>query len=308
MKNIFLLTFALYASVFTARSENDTATTLVIDSLGRLHLGDSVTMQLLNYDTTGKINLGKGIAQLNIPAGFKYLNPTQSNYVLADLWGNPPSETEGMIFPADADAYYPATWAIEITYEEDGHVKDDDAKDIDYDDLLEDMQKQTSESNPQRKEAGYPSIELLGWASPPYYDEATKKLHWAKRLQFENDSSETLNYNIRILGREGVLVLNAIGGMDHLEEIKANVDAILASVDFTEGNRYEDFDESTDKLAAYGVGGLIAGGILAKTGLLAKIGLIFAKFAKVLIVGGIAAGGFIYRLVTGKKKEEEKEA
>ena len=304
MNKPFLLIFSFLAfSFFNAQSEDDSSTVITLDSTGAL-VSDSFTMQLLNYDTVGSVDLGKGIGKLEIPAGFKYLNPTQSNYVLADLWGNPPSETEGMIFPAEAGPFYPATWAIEITYEEEGHVKDDDAKDIDYDDLLEDMQKQVSEGNTYRKEAGYPAIELLGWASPPYYDETAKKLHWAKRLQFEHDSTETLNYNIRILGREGVLVLNAIGGMDQLDEIKVNVDAILASVNFSEGNRYEDFDESTDKLAAYGVGGLIAGGILAKTGLLAKIGLIFAKFAKVIIIGGIAAGGALIRFFTGKKKDE----
>jgi uncharacterized membrane-anchored protein len=122
-------------------------------------------------------------------------------------------------------------------------------------------------------------------------------------LHFEGDSAETLNYNIRVLGRKGVLVLNAIGSMDDLDVIKSNINPILANVNFTEGNRYEDFDESIDDIAAYGIGGLIAGGVLAKTGFFAKIGLILAKFSKVIIIGVIAAGGFIYRLFTGKGKE-----
>jgi len=299
---LFLLTL-LALSFLHVQGEEDSSA-VVSDDSSVIQLNDSLSLQMLNYDTTGSVDLGSGLATFAIPVGFKYLNPAQSSYVLADLWGNPPSETNGMIFPADASPIYPATWAIEILYEEDGHVKDDDAKDIDYDDLLEEMQEQVKEINPQRKEAGYSTVELLGWASPPYYDEHTKKLHWAKRLQFENDSTETLNYNIRVLGRKGVLVLNAIGGMDQLYEIKTNIDAILASVNFTEGNRYEDFDESNDKIAAYGVGGLIAGGILAKTGLFAKIGLLFAKFAKVFIIGGIAAGGAIIRLFSGRKKDE----
>lgn len=300
MKKLLLVPFVLIFCLSIAKSEDDT-TAVNVDSLMTTVLNaDSLGLQILNYDTAGTIQLHEGLATFNIPAGFKYLNPTQSAYVLADLWGNPPSETSGMIFPSDASPIFPGVWAIEISYEEEGHVKDGDAKDIDYKDLLDEMQDQVKDANEHRKEQGYASVELLGWASDPYYDQTAKKLHWAKRLQFEGDSSETLNYNIRILGREGVLVLNAIGDMNQLDEIKQNIDVILASTNFSQGHRYEDFNESTDKLAAYGIGGLIAGGLLAKTGFFAKIGLIFAKFAKVIVIGAVALGGVAYRFFKGK--------
>lgn len=265
---------------------------------------DSLSFQFLTYDTAGKVDIGSGLANFQIPKGFKFLNSKQSEYVLTDLWGNPPSESLGMIFPEEAGEILPNTWAIEISYEEDGHVKDDDAKDIDYDDLLKEMQEQMGEVNKQRKDAGYQTVELVGWAAKPFYDENAKKLHWAKKLLFEGDTLATLNYNIRILGRKGVLVLNAIGTIDQLDEINENIKPILASVNFEQGNRYADFNESTDKLAAYGIGGLIAGGVLAKTGVLAKFGLILAKFAKVIILGVVAAGGAIAKFFTGKKSDD----
>jgi uncharacterized membrane-anchored protein len=49
---------------------------------------------------------------------------------------------------------------------------------------------------------------------------------------------------------------------------------------FTTGNTYGEFNSSVDKVAAYGIAGLIAGGILAKTGLFAKIGILLLKFIK----------------------------
>ena len=49
------------------------------------------------------------------------------------------------------------------------------------------------------------------------------------------------------------------------------------------------------------IGGLIAGGILAKTGLLAKLGLIFAKFAKVIILAIAGLGGAIMKFFRGNK-------
>lgn len=292
MQKSFLLTALLFI-LFTAFANPETAT----DST------EEINIQTLRYDTVGTITIGSNLATFKIPVGFKFLNPEQSKYVLSELWGNPPSESLGMIFPSEANEYIPTTWAIEITYEEDGHVKDDDAKDINYDDLLKQIQEETEKINPERKKLGYATYEMLGWASDPYYDEQAKKLHWAKRLLFEGDSLETLNYNIRILGRKGVLVLNAIGGMDQLPEIKSNINNLLAAVNYTEGNRYQDFDESVDKVAAYGIGGLIAGGILAKTGLLAKIGLIFAKFAKIIIAGAAVAIGGIVKFFSGKKDD-----
>ncbi len=265
---------------------------------------DTLSLQILNYDTVGTVTIGTGLANFQIPKGFKFLNAKQSAYVMHDLWGNPPSESLGMIFPEDASEVYPATWAIEISYDDEGHVKDDDAKDIKYDELLTTMRESIKEDNPERKKQGYPTYELTGWASPPYYDADEKKLHWAKRLLFEGDSLETLNYNIRILGRKGVLVLNAIGSMENLDEIKSQVKPILANVNFTDGNRYADFDSKTDKIAAYGIVGLIAGGVLAKTGLFAKLGLILLKFGKLIFLGAAGLFGGIVKWFKGRQDDK----
>ena len=76
--------------------------------------------------------------------------------------------------------------------------------------LLAEMKKDVLEANPERKKAGYGTVELVGWAAPPDYDQNAKKLYWAKELRFEGGGETTLNYNIRALGRRGVLVLNAV--------------------------------------------------------------------------------------------------
>ncbi len=261
-------------------------------------------LDTLPYIKEGKMSLGDK-ATFTIPSGFKFLKSESAEYVLSDVWGNPQAKSLGLIVPKDQSVYYGA-WAVDVYYEDEGHIKDDDAKDIDYSDLLKTMQDESVEANKERKKMGYPTVEILGWANKPYYDEKEKKLFWAKRVKFEGDTFETLNYNFRILGRNGVLVLNAIGDMSQLEEIKAATPSILNAVNFTPGNSYADFDEKIDKVAAYGIGGLIAGGILAKTGLLAKVGLIFAKFAKVIIVGiGAIFAGVMKYFKRDKNNTEE---
>ncbi|WP_299714347.1 DUF2167 domain-containing protein [uncultured Tenacibaculum sp.] len=251
---------------------------------------------------TGKIILDNGLAEINVPEGYKFLDAKQSNTVLTDLWGNPPSEVLGMLFPENVGPVSNNfTYAVEITYSNDGYINDEDAKEINYDDLLSQMKSDADATNEERKKLGYPSINLVGWASEPFYDEKNKKLHWAKELKFSTDSINTLNYNIRVLGRSGYLNLNAIGTMEVLPLVKNNVNQILNSVTFTEGNTYADFNPDIDKVAAYGIGGLIAGKLLAKAGFFALL----LKFWKFIAIGAIGLFSVLKNKIFGSKKEEE---
>jgi uncharacterized membrane-anchored protein len=75
------------------------------------------------------------------------------------------------------------------------------------------------------------------------------------------------------------------------------VQELLPGTEFLEGHRYADFDSSVDELAAYGIGGLIAGKVLLKGGLLAKLGLLLAKGWKLIAVVVVVAGSFLKRLL-----------
>ncbi|MCP3672269.1 MAG: DUF2167 domain-containing protein, partial [Gammaproteobacteria bacterium] len=63
--------------------------------------------------------------------------------------------------------------------------------------------------------------------------------------------------------------------------------------------RYSDFNPSIDKVAAYGLGALVTGKVIAKTGFLA-MALVFLKKFGVLIVIGIGA---VLKSPFGRKKE-----
>ncbi|TNJ42428.1 DUF2167 domain-containing protein [Tamlana fucoidanivorans] len=247
---------------------------------------------------TGTVELKDGLATINVPKGFKFLDSKQSKYVLTDLWGNPPGETLGLLFPDNMTPMHDAfTYAVEIEYAEEGYIDDEDAEDLDYDDLLEEMQADIISANPQRIEQGYPTMELIRWASAPYYDQENKKLHWAKELKFEDAEVNTLNYNIRVLGRKGYLNLNAIGDINMLETFNQDRDEIIQSVEFSPGNRYSDFNPDIDQVAAYGIGGLIAGKILAKAGFFALL----LKFWKFIAIGAVALFSGFRKKLFGKK-------
>ena len=254
---------------------------------------------------TGNIQLPNNVAELTVAENFYYLSASDAQRVLEEIWGNPPGSAEqllGMLFPADSTPFEGDAWGVTIEYEQDGYVTDEDADTIDYTALLEQMKEDTALSSDERVQQGYQPISLIGWAAPPYYEETSNKLHWAKEIKFGDAEINTLNYNIRVLGRKGVLVLNFIAGMDQLALINQNLEDVLAIAEFNEGSRYADFDPDFDDVATYGIGALVAGKVLAKTGLIAAAIIFLKKFGIIII---LAAGAFIKKLLGRKKQQSE---
>ncbi|MEK6698691.1 MAG: DUF2167 domain-containing protein [Nitrospirota bacterium] len=250
----------------------------------------------------GEVALPGGVATLKIPDSFRYLDPKDAERVLVQAWGNPSGDgTLGMLFPAGASPVSDNGWGVVITYEEDGYVSDKDADSINYDSLIKEMKEGTAESNKEREKQGYQTVDLVGWAAKPYYDKDAHKLYWAKELAFGGNAEHTLNYNIRVLGRRGVLVLNAVAGMDQLASVEKDMRNVLAFTDFNPGYRYADFDSKTDKTATYGIAALVAGGLAAKAGLFTKLFAVLLAAKKLVIVGVVAIGAFIANLLKRKK-------
>jgi uncharacterized membrane-anchored protein len=245
---------------------------------------------------TGNIPFLNGKAEINA-TNMRFLGAEDAQSLLENGWGNPPdSDVLGMLVPKDVSPFDLEGWGVVITYSDEGYVSDKEASKTNFDKLLRDMQASTNEATEAREEAGYESIKLVGWATAPHYDAASHKLHWAEELEFGGNPEHTLNYNIRVLGRYGYLNLNSVGAMEQLPEIQAAIPGVLESVAFTQGNRYEDFNKSTDRVAKYGITALIAGGVLAKKGFFAAIIAVLAKSAKFIIIGVVALGGAVARI------------
>ncbi|WP_437751329.1 DUF2167 domain-containing protein [Sorangium sp. So ce1389] len=240
---------------------------------------------------SGKVTVGDNLAELDVPEAFRFTGPEGARKVL-EAWGNPPgSDALGMLFPAGLSPIADDSWGVVISYVEEGHVDDDDAKDIDFGELLAEMQKDTSERNLERHKAGFPAVRLIGWAEPPHYDPASKKLYWAKALEFDGNKDGTLNYSIRVLGRKGVLELNAVSGMKQLATVRSEMQSVLKFVEFKPGNRYEDFNEDIDHVAAYGIGALVAGKVAAKAGLFKGLLAVLLASKKLVVAGLVAVAG-----------------
>jgi uncharacterized membrane-anchored protein len=246
----------------------------------------------------GTVKVGT-VAELKLAPGWLWLDGANGRRFLKDLGNRPGPETLGVAMPPDhADSHVFAVYS----YADEGHVKDDEAPD--YDALLVDMKEATAAESEDRRKAGVEGVTLLGWAEPPHYDAAQHKLFWAERLRFDGNDGETLNYNVRVLGRTGHLVVNGVGDIDQLSLVAAHNKDLLQATEFVDGKRYQDFDPAYDKVAAYGIGGLIAGKLALKVGLFAKLGVLLLKFLKPILVGVALLGALAVKIVGGRRKRE----
>jgi len=248
---------------------------------------------------------------LHLGDRYYFLPAADARRVLTEAWGNPPQSVTGVLGMVLEKGKSPLddTWGAVITYDDTGYVSDADAASQDYDAVLQSMKEGEAQENEQRKAAGFATLNLVGWAQPPSYDAAAHSLIWARELASSDSKTHGLNYDVRLLGRSGVLSLNMVATMPMLAQVRAAANSFGQAVDFENGARYADYNAATDKAAGYGLAGLVGGGaavaVAKKAGLLA----ILLKFWKLILVGLAVGGGAIFtfarKLFGGRKDEEE---
>ena len=245
-------------------------------------------------------------AVLHLPEGKVYV-PQPHAAKLMHAMGNPGdySDLEGVVFPrGDGE------WFATLRFEKSGYIKDDDAKHWDAADMLKSFKEGTEASNEERKKMGGRALEITGWAQQPTYAADTHRLVWAmksREVGAPADEPLGVNYNTYALGREGYMSLNLVTGLNDLPKYQGDAQQLLGALEFNDGKRYADFNASTDHVAEYGLAALVLGVGAKKLGLLAVIGAFFLKFAKVILLAGVAFGGAILKLF-GRKKSEAAES
>ena len=225
------------------------------------------------------------IAQIDIPEGFQFVGKPDAGKFM-ELIENPSDGSElGLLLHADDG------WFVVFEFSDDGYIKDDD-RDFDADGILENIKSGTEAANKIRRERGWSTMSIVGWEQAPFYDAKTNNLTWS--IKGASDNGETINHSTRLLGRRGVMKVALVASPDQMGTALADFNNTLAQFSFTPGNRYSEFTRG-DKIAEYGLAGLIAGGAgvaLVKTGLL-------QKFWKLIVVGVIALIGAVKRLFAG---------
>jgi uncharacterized membrane-anchored protein len=230
-----------------------------------------------------KVVLGNEVT-VDLPPGYAFLPPEPSKKLL-ELNGS--FDNEGVLgLFASTDPK--DNWFVVSSYDDSGFVKDDE--ELDGDDILSELQDGLEGANEERQQHGFKPLALDGWAEPPRYDRAQHQLVWA--LIVSDADGKSVNLNTRILGRRGYISLNLVTDPATLAADRHHATTLLSVTKFDDGARYEDFNEESDKVAEYGLAGLVMAGAGLGAAKFVKLGLL-AKFSKVILAALIAGKKFI---------------
>ena len=227
-------------------------------------------------------------AQVKVPEGYLFADAKDTRIIM-EANHNPITGREmGFVAPAGED------WFAVFEFDEVGYVKDDEKDSLDANALLQSIKDGTAAGNQERIKRGWPTMTILGWETPPRYNEITHNLEWAIRAQ--SSGAPVVNHNTRVLGRGGVMEVTLVTDPALLAETMPKFKAMLEGFQFKQGQRYAEF-RAGDKTAAYGLTGLIVGG---GTAALVKTGA-FKWLWKVLAAGAAGVAALFKKLFSRNK-------
>jgi uncharacterized membrane-anchored protein len=237
-----------------------------------------------------KVTMGSN-ASLNVPDESEFGNAKVARDTMKQ-WGNLISNKEvGILFSPNGSS-------ILFEFDPVGLVKDDDKESLDADKVLASLKENQEEANTELKESGGNPLEIVGWQVKPHYDEATHNLESAPLIRDIASGKESVNYNVKILGRRGVMEVALLVSPEKFDQELKWFRSTMKGFNFVQGEDYSSWIKG-DKVAEYGLGALAVGGgvaVLAKTGILAKL----IK----PILGALAAAAMgIKRFFSGSKNE-----
>jgi uncharacterized membrane-anchored protein len=236
------------------------------------------------------------VARIQIPEGYRFAGREGVRRFM-ELTENPVSGGElGVVVPPESGD---EMWFVVFEFNSIGYVKDDEKNELDPNGILDSIKRGTEASNKERRKRGWATMDILGWHTPPRYDAVTNNLTWA--IRGASEGSEVVNYSVRLLGRRGVMDVDLVLAPTHVAATLPDFESLLTGFEFTTGNRYAEWKPG-DKVAAYGLTALVAGGAgaaLAKSGVLAKLW-------KFIVFGALAVVAAIKKMLGfGGKKEAE---
>ncbi len=241
--------------------------------------------------TTGRLG---DIGEILIPEGYIFASADDTQTFLEALQNPTSGEELGLIVPITDEEEMP--WFVVFEFNPVGYVKDDEKDDLDADSLLSSIRDGNDAANEAREERGWGTVDILGWETSPYYDMETNNLTWAIRGAAQEEP--VVNHSTRLLGRQGYMNVDLVLSPSQLTTALPRFERLLEGFSYVEGQRYAEFRKG-DRIAAYGLTALVAGGVgavAAKSGLLGK----FWKLIAAAVIGVATFFKKIFRRIFGR--------
>lgn len=237
----------------------------------------------------------RDLATIRLSDPYSFIPAAEAAVFLQALGNTTNDSFLGLIIPKQEPF-----WFVTIYYTDSGYVSDEDAKDWNADELLQSLKDGNDIANKVRAERGITALDVVGWVERPAYDGTTHRLVWSILAKDRGTTDTTINYNTYALGRQGYFELNLVTGEDAIAQDKKHAGVLLSALDYRPGERYSDYNASTDRVAEFGLAALIGGVAAKKLGLLAVIGVALAKFWKVILIAVALGGGGLMKLFRRK--------
>ena len=194
-------------------------------------------------------------------------------------------------------------YTIFVDFIDDGYVKLDDWKNVNANNLMSEMRETAKANEEYYKKENQSYATKLDWIYEPTLNEEKKVVSYSYKVTW-NDKSVTMESKSLKLGKKGYIdsayVSNIKNITDFAGEAKASKE-FAEYITFDEGLRHSDY-KSGDKVAAVGIGGLVAGTLgvkaLAKAGAFAKLLPLLLKFGWILLI----PLAFVGKLFGGKSQ------
>ena len=187
---------------------------------------------------------------------------------------------------------------IFLEYRDDGYVKLDDWKNVNSNNLLSELREITKANAIYLKEKNLDYVNKIDWIFKPTLNKENKSVSYSYKVDW-NSGQQSMESKNLILGKKGYLESAFV--VEYKEDIDLEYESdfskdFVNGVIFKEGFKHSDYKPG-DKIAAAGIGGLVAGSLgikaLAKTGVLAKL----LKFWWILL----APLAFLGKFLSGKE-------
>ena len=185
-----------------------------------------------------------------------------------------------------------------LDYRDDGYVKLDDWKNVNSNNLLSELREIAKANAIYLKEKNLDYVNKIDWIYKPTLNQENKSVSYSYKVDW-NSGQQSMESKNLILGKKGYLESAFV--VAYKEDIDLEYESdfskdFVNGVIFKEGFKHSDYKPG-DKIAAAGIGGLVAGSLgikaLAKTGVLAKL----LKFWWILL----APLAFLGKFLSGKE-------
>ena len=263
----------------------------------RLELYDTLNWKNFDNPKTHIANIPSANANLDILENEIYLdNWDDINQFYWWTWGY--GADKSIVAYIRGEGY-----TIFVDYIGDGYVKLDDWKNVDSNNLMSEMREIAKLNEEYSKQNNLSYATQVDWIYEPTLNEEKKVVSYSYKVKWSNDTITMESTSLK-LGKKGYIstayVTNVKNITDFAAEAKASKE-FAEFITFDEGLRHSDY-KSGDKVAAVGIGGLVAGTLgvkaLAKAGTFAKLLPLLLKFGWILLI----PLAFVGKLFGGKSQ------